>query len=167
MKGRPPKTEKELKARGTFEKSRHADRAEIKPIDGIPPAPADFDAESVRWWNHFCADIQKTSVLAEQHLNAVRLMATLMRDREKLTVELEENGFTYQSYITLSSGAVVPGLIKQNPAFSLRKQIDDQLIRLYEQFGFTLRSGMTIKSPEKPKTSLVLEMMKGRVKKAV
>lgn len=158
MKGRPPKTEKELKARGTFEKSRHADRAEIKPIDGIPPAPADFDAESVRWWNRFCADIQKTSVLAEQHLNAVRLMATLMRDRRELDDDLRKNGFTFTTE---------GGLIKQNPAFSLRKQIDDQLIRLYEQFGFTLRSGMTIKAPEKPKTSIILEMMKGRVKKAV
>jgi len=159
MKGRPPKTEKELKARGTFEKSKHAERAEITPLNGIPPAPADFDAESARWWNHFCGDIMKTSVLAEQHLNAVRLMSTLMRDRRILDDELQLNGFTFTT-----DG----GLIKQNPAFSLRKQIDDQLIRLYEQFGFTLRSGMTIKAPEKPKTSLILEMMKGRqIKKVV
>lgn len=159
MKGRPPKTETELKARGTFEKSKHAERAEIVPLDDMPPPPADFDAESAQWWNHFCADIMKTSVLAKQHLNAVRLMSTLMRDRRILDDDLKANGFTFTTD---------QGLIKQNPAFSLRKQIDDQLIRLYEQFGFTLRSGMTIKAPEKPKTSIILEMMKGRqTKKAV
>lgn len=159
MKGRPPKSETELKARGTFEKSKHGDRAPIVPLDGIPPAPAEFDAEAVGWWNHFCADIQKASVLAEQHLNAVRLMAELMCDRRKLNDDIKANGFTFHT-----DG----GMIKQNPAFSLRKQVDDQLIRLYEQFGFTLRSGMTIKAPEKPKTSLILEMMKGRqTKKAV
>lgn len=158
MKGRPPKTDAQLRANGTFEKSKHADRVDIKPIEGIPPAPADLDAESARWWNHFCADIQKTSILAEQHLNAVRLMSTLMRDRRELDDELRKNGFTFTTE---------GGLIKQNPAFSLRKQIDDQLIRLYEQFGFTLRSGMTIKAPEKKPKSSILELMKPTVKKAI
>lgn len=159
MKGRQPKSETELKAKGTFEKSRHADRAEIIPLNGIPPAPADFDETRAYWWNHFCGDIQKTSVLAEQHLNAVRLMADLMACRKELSDQLKTEGFTFKTE---------GGMIKQNPAFSIRKQIDDQLIRLYEQFGFTLRSGMTIKAPEKPKTSIILEMMKGRqTKKAV
>lgn len=158
MDGRKPKTIQEHKKAGTYRADRHAARATITPIDGIPQAPAGFSEDAKYWWNHFCADIQKTAGLAEQHLNAVRLMAQLMCDRTKLDDDLQKNGFTFRTET---------GLIKQNPAFSLRKQIDDQLIRLYEQFGFTLRSGMTIKAPEKPKTSAILEMMKGRVKKVV
>ena len=159
MKGRQPKTESELKKRGTFEKSKHAERAEITPLIGMPPAPADFDEKRAYWWSHFCADIQKASVLAEQHLNAVRLMADLMACRIELSEQLKTEGYTFKTE---------GGMIKQHPAFSLRKQVDDQLIRLYEQFGFTLRSGMTIKAPEKPKTSIIIEMMKGRQdKKAV
>lgn len=159
MDGRKPKTVDEHKRSGTYRADRHAARVPIVPIDGIPPAPADFNDEARHWWNHFCADIQKTSALAEQHLNAVRLMAQLMCDRKKLDDDLQKNGFTFHTET---------GLIKQNPAFSLRKQIDDQLIRLFEQFGFTLRSGMTIKAPDQPKTSTILEMMKGRqIKKVV
>lgn len=159
MKGRPPKTEAELKARGTFKNSRHAGRAPIAPIEDMPPPPEDFDERRVFWWNHFCADIQRTSALSHQHLNAVRLMSDLMVCREDLTKELKQDGYTFTT---------AGGLKKQNPAFSLRKQIDDQLIRLYEQFGFTLRSGMTIKAPEKPKQSTILDLIKGgKTKKAV
>lgn len=158
MKGRQPKTEQQLKAKGTFEKSKHAGRVDIVPIEGIPQPPADFDEKRSQWWNHFCADIQKAGVLAEQHLNAVRLMSDLMVCRVELSEQLEKERYTFKTE---------NGMIKQHPAFSLRKQIDDQLIRLYEQFGFTLRSGMTIKAPEKPKTSTIFELMKGGVKKAI
>lgn len=158
MNGRQPKSKDEHKRNGTYKPSRHDTRAEIKPLDGIPTPPADFDAEEARYWNHYCADIQKTAALAEQHLNAVWLMAKLMKNRRELDDEIKQNGFTFTTE---------QGLIKQNPAFSLRKQIDDQLIRLFEQFGFTLRSGMTIKAPKETKISPILEMMKGGVKKAV
>lgn len=158
MKGRQPKTEDQLKAKGTFEKSKHAGRVDIIPLDVAPTPPSDFDETRAHWWNHFCSDIQKSGVLAEQHLNAVRLMADLMACRVKLSEQLEKEGYTFKAE---------NGMIKQHPAFSLRKQIDDQLIRLYEQFGFTLRSGMTIKAPEKPKTSPIFELMKGGVKKAI
>lgn len=166
MKGRRPKTEEELKARGTFKRTKHADRVHIEGLEELPPPPEGFDAEATAWWYHFCADIQKSAVLAEQHLNAVRLMSTLMCDRRRLTEDIEENGYTYKSYVTLRDGSVVPGQIRQNPAFSLRKQIDDQLIRLYEQSGFTLRSGMTIKAPEKKPTASILELMKPTKAKA-
>ena len=152
MQGRKPKSKQELKAKGTFEKCKQGDRVTLTPIEGIPPAPADFNKEAVNWWNHFCGDIQKASFLAEQHLNAVRLMSLLMVDRVALDKQLKKEGFTFTTEA---------GMMKQNPAFSLRKQIDDQLIRLFEQFGFTLRSGMTIKAPEKTKTSRILELING------
>jgi P27 family predicted phage terminase small subunit len=159
MKGRPPKSTAELKKKGTFEKCKQGDRAELPPVDGIPPAPAGFTTKMAEWWVHYIKDIQSFTTLGEPHLNAVALLCKLMVERETLDKDVQEKGHTFET----SSGQ-----IKINPAFTARVQIDGQIMKLYEQFGFTLRSSMTIKT-DKPKqqTSRILEMMKGGTKKKV
>lgn len=157
MKGRPPKSTAELKKKGTFEKSKQGDRAELPTVDGMPPAPIEFTSKMKGWWAHYIKDIQGFTTLGEPHLNAVALLCRLMVDRETLDSNIQQNGHTFKTD---------SGQVKINPAFSARVQIDNQIIKLYEQFGFTLRSSMTIKT-DKPKqqTSRILEMMKGGTKK--
>lgn len=158
MKARTPKTTEEHKRDGTYQKSRHANRATPPPVDGIPAPPEDFTEEQARWWNHYIKDIQSFAQLAEPHLNAVALLCRLMVEREKLDNDIQKNGHTFET----SSGQ-----IKINPAFTARQQIDGTIIKLYEQFGFTLRSSMNLKV-EKPKAaSKILEMMAVGKKKAV
>ena len=158
MKGRPPKTEQTLKAQGTFEKSKQGGRVAQPPVEGIPPAPAGFTAAHKKWWEAYIKDIKAYAVLTEAHLHAVELMCRLMVEREGLDKDVREKGHTFET------GS---GQIKINPAFTALRQVDAQLIKLYEQFGFTLRSSMNLKT-EKPKqeTSVILEMMKGRKSKA-
>lgn len=154
---RAPKTTEQHKKDGTYQKVRHGDRAELPPVDGIPPAPAGFTPKMAEWWVHYIRDIQSFTTLGEPHLNAVALLCRLMVERETLDKDVQEKGHTFET----SSGQ-----IKINPAFTARVQIDGQIMKLYEQFGFTLRSSMTIKT-NKPKqqTSRILEMMTGGTKK--
>ena len=154
---RAPKTTEQHKKDGTYQKVRHADRADLPSVDGIPPAPDGFTERMAVWWKHYIKDIQGFTTLGEPHLNAVAILCRLMVDRETLDADIQAKGHTFET----SSGQ-----IKINPAFTARVQIDNQIIKLYEQFGFTLRSSMTIKT-DKPKaqTSRILEMMKGGTKK--
>lgn len=153
MKGRPPKSTKELKAKGTFEKCKQGDRAKQPTVEGVPAPPEDFTDRQVYWWNHYIKDIQSFTVLTEPHLNSIALLSRLMVEREKLDEQIQTKGHTFET----SSGQV-----KINPAFQARLAVDKEIIKLYEQFGFTLRSSMNLKV-DKPKqqTSKILEMMKG------
>lgn len=157
MKSRTPKTTAQHKADGTYQKSRHADRAKQPPVEGIPAPPEDFTDRHTHWWNHYIKDIKSFTILTEPHLNAVALLCRLMVEREELEDEVKAKGRTF----TTSSGQV-----KINPAWSARLMVDKEIIKIYEQFGFTLRSSMNLKV-EKPKTtSKILEMMKGGKTKA-
>lgn len=159
MKGRTPKSKEAHKATGTYQKVRHADRVSMPPVEGMPDAPPDFTDRHLHWWQHYIKDIKSFSVLTEPHLNAVVLLCRLMVERERLEAEIEAGGHTFKT------GS---GQVKINPAFTARMQVDNQILKLYEQFGFTLRSSMNLKV-EKPKgeTSKILELMKGGKTKAV
>lgn len=158
MKGRPPKTSAEHKATGTYQKVRHANRIELPPVDGIPPPPDGFTERMAEWWVHYITDIKGFTTLGQPHLNAVALLCKLMAERETLDADVQLKGHTFQTD---------SGQIKINPAFTARVQIDGQILKLYEQFGFTLRSSMTIKTEKPKQESRILEMMKGGKKKAI
>lgn len=152
MKGRKAKTTEQLKASGTYEKHYHGNRVEQPPVSGNPLPPPDFNERQTYWWNHFVRDITSFTTLTEPHLNAVAMLCRLTVEREILEADIQANGHTF----TTSSGQV-----KINPAFTARMAVDNQIIKLYEQFGFTLRSSMNLKV-EKPKTtSKILELMAG------
>lgn len=158
MKGGKPKTVDELKKNGSYEPAKHANRGDIPAVSGEPTPPEDFTERHLKWWAHFIKDVKVFGPLSEPHLNAVALLCRLTVEREDLQSEIDSMGHTFKTD---------SGQVKINPAFSARVQVDNQLIKLYEQFGFTLRSSMTIKV-EKPKpASKVLEMMQGGKKKAI
>lgn len=153
MRGKKAKSETELRANGTYEKHHHGNRAKLPPVEGEPAPPADFTDRHVFWWRHYIKDITGFTVLSEPHLNAVAMLCRLMVEREKLEIEIAAGGHTFKTK---------SGQVKINPAFTARMQVDNQIIKLFEQFGFTLRSSMNLKV-EKPKAapSKILELMAG------
>jgi P27 family predicted phage terminase small subunit len=157
MRGRPPKSEAELKKNGSFEKGKHGNRIQLPAIKGIPSPPTDFkgtgNARLRFWWKTYIQDIQSFAQLSKPHLQMVALMCRLMVDREKMDRQIQKDGFTFKTE---------SGQVKINPMVSARNTIDNQLIRTYESFGFSLRSSMTIKT-DKPKVgeSVLLAAMKG------
>jgi P27 family predicted phage terminase small subunit len=157
MRSRTPKSTAQHKADGTYQKSRHRDRVEQPPVSGNPLPPPDFTERQTYWWNHYVRDISGFTTLTEPHLNAVALLCRLTVEREILEAEIQANGHTFRTD---------SGQLKINPAFTARMAVDNQIIKLFEQFGFTLRSSMNLKV-EKPKTtSKILELMAGGKTKA-
>ena len=158
MKGRPAKDTNTHKRQGTFTKTRHAERAEQPPVDGLPAPPADFTDRHRYWWAHFIKNIKSFAVLTEPHLNAIALLCRLTVEREILDAEIQAYGHTVKTKA---------GMVRINPAFSARMDVDKQIIKLYEQFGFTLRASMNLKVEKPKQASTILELMAGGKKKVV
>jgi P27 family predicted phage terminase small subunit len=157
MRGKKPATNAELKAKGTFNSTIHGGRLNLPAIDGDQSPPPDFSAREIELWNHYVAEIRDMTVLSKQHLNSIALLCRLHSDREKLDAEIQKRGHVYETD---------SGLVKINPAVNARAKIDDQMMRLYEQFGFTARSSMSMKA-DKPRTaSPLLAQLSGSKTKA-
>ena len=154
MKGRKPKTESELKARGTYEKFHHGDRVVLPPVEGDIPPPPHFDKEHAAFWNAFVADMKPLGLPQKPHLNALELMCKLYVNARRLEEVIAEKGWTFTSD---------KGMIKANPAVSMLKQTRDQIMRLHDTFGFNPRASMTMKMQpkEEAKKMSILDLMKG------
>lgn len=156
MRGAKPKPIDQIKAEGGYRPHRHAPR-DLAPLEDDVPPPVDFDKEHAALWSRFVEDMKPLGLPQKQHLHSLELLCRLMVDRRKLDKQIQKDGYTYTK--TDKDGDPV---IKQNPAVTLRKQIDDQVIRIFDTFGFNPRSSMAMKivPPKEKKTSLV-DLMKG------
>lgn len=141
---RPPKPTKDHIRDGTYRKDRHAIRKQFELLNEIPTPPF-TDSRRVRYWDHFCEKLITTNILTIQHLDAVEMLCKMSADLDDLNEQVRTEGATFQTDT---------GQIKANPAYGLKIQLQGQIIRLYEQFGFTPRTSMMLKTaaaPEKEK----------------
>ena len=136
-KGRPPKTTDDHKRDGTYDPSRHSDRKEFALLKHIPDAPF-TDQRRVKYWDHFCGKLITTGILTIQHLDSIEALCSLKSDLDDLNEQVRIEGATFKTD---------SGQIKANPAYTLKLQTQAQIIRLFEQFGFTPRTSMTLKAP--------------------
>lgn len=147
MKGRKPKSTDQHKADGTLEKSRHANRVSAPAADGIPHAPANFDKRHRERWVETCEMLQSMNILSTTDNHAVRRYV-------ELAILADD---AYQRH--LETGEKEDRISYLQSVAQQKKIMDD--------FGFTPRSRMSMKAPDKPKTSKILELMAGGKKKAV
>lgn len=151
------------KVEGTTRKARDAGRVEliVSPVSEIPP-PVHFSARHVEKWNWVCARLSEKSLLTETDSDAVQIYVETWCVYEDCAADVRENGTVL--WIETSAGKKPI----TNPAYRHMKDSESTLRMIWDHFGMTPRARMGIKAPEKPKTSLILEMMKGRqTKKAV
>ena len=134
---RAPKPTELHKIDGTYQPVRHADRKEFELLREVPDCPFK-DSRRSTYWNHFCGKLITTGLLTVQHLDSVEMICNLRADLDDLNAQVQKEGFTFQTD---------SGQIKANPAYTLKLQVQAQILRVYEQFGFTPRSSMTLKGP--------------------
>ena len=157
MKGKKPMTEAQLKASGSFNTTTHNARLKLTAVEGMPDAPDDFGARENELWAHYVTEIKDMTVLSKQHLNSIALLCRLHCDREKLDAIIQKRGHVYETDA---------GLVKINPAVNARAKIDDQMMRLFEQFGFTARTSMSMKADKPKSTSPLMAQLSGSKTKA-
>jgi P27 family predicted phage terminase small subunit len=153
----------EKKAQGTSRKSRDAGRVEmiVMPVSEIP-APAHFSDRHLEKWNWLCGQLSDKNLLTSADRDAVQIYVETWVIYEDCAENIRENGTVL--WIETSAGKKPI----TNPAYRHMKDSETTLRMIWDHFGMTPRARMGIKAPEKPKTSMILEMMKGRQdKKAV
>jgi P27 family predicted phage terminase small subunit len=150
--GHNAKTNEELKANGTFRKVYHADRKSFELLDAAPPSPFP-DKRRSDYWDHFTGLYVSTQILTKQHLDAIETLCNLRADLDDLDANIQKDGITFTTDT---------GQIKANPSYSLKLQTQAQILRIYEQFGGTPRTSMTLKTPtaNKEKVDPFEELMK-------
>ena len=153
--GHNAKTVEELKKNGTYQPKYHAGRKTYEFLKEAPEAPKYLNERQAEYWDHFCVKLVNVGLLTVQHLDSVEHLCCLRVDLDTLNAQVENEGATYTTDT---------GQIKANPAYQLKIQVQAQVVRLYEQFGFTPRTSMTMKAPagqvDKDPFDEVLQMMK-------
>ena len=140
--GRPAKPVKDHLRDGTFQKVRHGNRAQFEAIKEVPKSPFS-DKRRIQYWDHFCEKLITTGILTIQHLDAVETLCSLRSDYDDLDAQVRAEGATY----TTDTGQKKP-----HPAYDLKLRVQGQIIRLYEQFGFTPRTSAGLKVQAEPET---------------
>lgn len=150
-KGRPPKSNKELKESGTYRPDRHADRLTAPPLDGVPPPPAHFDSEHVAKWNEVCGWLIKFEIMALQDFDSIKLYVETELVQRKAWKSVHEKG----QIIETKHGP------KLNPAWRVYTDCDKILKPLREKFGFSPRDrqSLHLKKEEKKKVDPILALL--------
>jgi P27 family predicted phage terminase small subunit len=142
MKGRPPKTTAQHKADGTYHATKHRDRQTFPMLDAIPKHPAYFSKEQAVKWNTICAMLQRDGMLSDTYLELLERYCNAWETWSKARVEVDQLG------ITLVSDK---GSYYKNPAILVEKDMLALMVRILEQFGYTPRAAMSMKSTGKEK----------------
>lgn len=161
--GHNVKSALDKKREGTARKDRDDGRVElsVSPVSKIPP-PAHFSKRHIEKWNWVCARLSEKNLLTDSDSDAVQLYVENWVLYEDSAEDVRVNG----SVLWVETSAGKKPIT--NPAYRHMKDCETTLRMIWDHFGMTPRARMGIKAPEKPKTSIILEMMKGRQdKKAV
>lgn len=151
MRGRPPKTEIELKTNGTYRPAYHKNRMKAQPISEIPPPPADFDAEHKATWIEFCQRLKEEDLLTNLDLDAVRTY-------------VEAKVTAFNTYAVLRAKKFMLG-DRKHPLHMVYAEAVKTMRAMYDQFGLTPRARMGLKKeakkPEEQKDPLaeIIKMM--------
>lgn len=139
MKGRPAKTKAELKANGTYRPAYHANRLEVAPVVEIPPPPAAFDREHKEKWVEVCGLLMDAGILAAADADAVRVYVEATITARRTYAIMQKDGF------------VLDG--RKHPAHMVYAEAIKTMRAIFDQFGFTPRARMGIKTEPKKRES--------------
>tara|TARA_R110002096_G_scaffold102090_2_gene225640 strand:- start:2 stop:451 length:450 start_codon:yes stop_codon:yes gene_type:complete len=141
-KGRKPKPTAILKAQGTFETSRHANRLEA---DGIPMAPTIQNASETFDW--LVKKLDDLGVIAEIDGMALQMLADAWEDYQTTRAVIKEHGPTYSTTTTQKDLMWRP-----RPEVALMNQSWDKIKKMMIEFGLTASSRAKIEMKEKIQT---------------
>ena len=147
MKGRPSKSDAELKASGTFRPDRHQHRAKADKVDSLP-TPEGFDSEHLAKWEEVCDHLRAFEILAKQDSDSVMTYVVAIIMQRKAWAE------------SLKGGDGV------KDAVLIFEKMEKIIKPLREQFGFTpkARQGIQTKPKEVTKVDPMMEIMFGKTK---
>ena len=156
MRGRPRKSEDELKQNGTYRKDRHANRVTGTKEGKIPKAPDDFDAEHKAKWKEVCNLLKLSDQLMAQDSDAIRAYVENSIMARKAWALIIQEGMIVSTTVRDS---VVE---RANPAFRVYQDCQKILKGLYDQFGFTPYARQRLKMKEPVKSDPIAELLAKR-----
>lgn len=151
----------EKKAAGTSQKCRDEGRLELsaKTVSHLPP-PSHFTKKHVEKWDWLCSRLKEKNILTESDSDTIQVYVENWVLYEECVAEVRANGTTLWVENAAGKKPIT------NPAYRHMKDCETIMRMIWDHFGMTPRARMGIKAtPEKPKTSSILELMKPAVKK--
>ena len=138
MTGRPPKSQAQHKAEGTYRPDRHGSRIEsaAKTVSTLP-APDYFQGAYLDKWNEVVNHLKDFGILAEQDADSIETYVSAIIVQK-------------MAYVSIINDGLNPGGVP-NPNLKTYKQMEDIIKPLREQFGFTprARQGIHVKKEAK------------------
>lgn len=135
--GRPPKSTAQHKREGTYNATRHGNRKQFPPLADIPPAPEYFTPWQVEKWNFTCRMLKEDDMLSDRYLSGLELLCNLWLRWWEAKQEVDATGLTFETD---------SGQRKQNPAVAIEKELMALWLRTLQDFGYTPRAAMSMKS---------------------
>lgn len=129
-KGRKPATVHELKRRGETRPSRLREDAP-KGSATAPEEPVDLSQSEAMDFREIVSRLDEIGSASSTDVGVISLAARRMTEIRKLTIEIEEKGFTYETFG--ESGR----MIKANPAVRMRSDAMRHLHSLEATMGLT------------------------------
>lgn len=165
MKGglRHIKSTAEKKAAGTYRKDRDAARLEnhLPPASDLPPAPEHFDTRHRAKWDEIAGKVFRAQILSELDTDFLQAYVENWFLASDAMAHISEHGAIL--WIQTAGGSKPI----RNPNHIVYAEAMKVVKAIGEKFGLSARDRQSLKVPEKPKTSIILEMMKGRKDKKI
>jgi P27 family predicted phage terminase small subunit len=157
------KSAAEKKAAGTSRKDRDGSRMEtvLPTVSDVPPPPPHFTGRYVEKWNEVAGKVFRAQILSELDTDFLQVYVENWFVAADAMEHITQNGAVL--WIE-SAGGSKP---IRNPNSIVYAEAVKVIKAIGEKFGLSSRDRQSIKVQEKPKTSLILEMMKGRQAKKV
>lgn len=136
--GQNAKPVSEHQKNGTFNATRHKDRASdgYAKLNAIPKPPTYFTKEQVGKWNTLCKFLLTDGMLCGQFLEGVERYCNAWLTWWEAVQEVRVTGLTFTTDT---------GQIRQNPAVNIEKEMLALMVRILNEFGYTPRSSMSLK----------------------
>lgn len=137
--GQNAKTKEQHERDGTLNVTRHRDRIEYPKLKDVPKPPAYFTKEQAAKWNTICAMLKRDGMLSDTYLELLERYCNAWLTWWKARGEVDKMGLTFSTE---------SGQTKQNPAVAIEKEMLSLMVRILNEFGYTPRSAMAIKTPQ-------------------
>ena len=152
--GRPPKSTAQHKKDGTYNATKHRDRLQHPILEAIPAPPDYFTAGQSEKWNMICAMLKRDGMLSDTYLELLERYCNAWGTWWKARLEVDQSGITFETD---------SGQTKQNPAVAIEKEMLSLMLRILQDFGYTPRSAMSIKTPGgKEESDPLAELLNGK-----
>lgn len=139
--GHNAKTKSQHERDGTLNVTRHRDRIDFPKLKDAPKPPAYFTEGQAAKWSAICAMLKRDGMLSDTFLELVERYCNAWQMWNEARTNVVEKGLTYKSNT---------GNPHANPAVNIEKEMLTLMVRILNEFGYTPRSSMSIKTPQNP-----------------